>query len=87
MIANKAHSEILEDTEVCNFLDFSKADPTFYDFPKSQAGDSEPPKSLEINPTCTYIPSPVKRVFLPLGKTNLLESSSSTFETDERTNY
>ena len=58
LVANIAHSENPEDPKPCNFLYFSEGDPTFYDFPKSQAGVFGPHEPPKINHPCTYIPSP-----------------------------
>ena len=57
-IATIVHSEIQEDPEFHNFLDFLEGDSTFYDFPETQAGCFRPPKPLETNPPSTTIPSP-----------------------------
>jgi hypothetical protein len=37
---------------------FQEEDPTFFDFPETQGGGSEPPEPPEINPPLSSIPSP-----------------------------
>lgn len=39
-------------------MDFPKGDPTFFDFPGTQAGGSRPTKTLDTNPPLDSIPSP-----------------------------
>ena len=51
-ITEIAHSETSKDP-----VDFHE-DPTFFDFPETQAGGSGPPEPPEINPPLDSIPSP-----------------------------